>query len=1443
MNYQDENSIDMLDGVLEDFAVLNSLDADEADDLAALNALASLEINNPGSPPDHILNAPILDDSEEPATPIQNFLMQKIDEYNAEEKKKYPNRKDNGLNTPVPKFTQTNWFADFNQQMRASNEPESIIISKLNGFFYTGEDTPEKALADFGIEPEKIQDFADHFQMVYFGNTRSRTKNNNKNENGFKSFVLQLKNPKDPNSQAVLKEVEAAKRAAVMAKIEKSYDLQKATEHLIAKAPNIIAEEVNKTGVQPFVGSQDQLFLNASAVRAEVRDKIPEIDGLYNIEPLDVKGNKVTYTGFSESLDSYFEDELKICKITTKDSTLLTQDELERIISERLSFDKGHLAAVPQDAMIQQLDEVKPDESVEKNNKEETLDSVDQDKSEKPVKKKQDGKDRDFEEQDSRNFNRKKNSEQPEETTPLAKAALEAATKLTQAALTAIIALAILIAQMIMALIKRILNINGGPDHVAGNVVDTPWANFKNTLRDIGKPRQLVTDVENTKDISLEDQAKDLVEALDVELGNEKALKADLTSELDLAEVKPLDKFALAKDGLEKINQDVLNRLDADAENFLSSMSEQDKKDYLSKISVPALHQFDENLPAKLSDPLQYDLRHGVLLARNDGVDYEGKTMGVLAAYDVGGRLYYALASENANGEYDVHIAEANLLKLKEHNAFKFDNVENLISQVDQKIAEALGVDADKVESIPVLDRDNLTGSEISIAELYTKTDFVKPEQLGLDTSAIPVEDLLKNNKPYENDLYYSIPQLHHDKTGDLDNQGKHNAHGFYGHLLDINDQIECVLPNSSVPLKGSIAGAYTADHDLYYQVYQDNQFYSIKADEISLIKRNGGDLTDKQIELLKSDTTEGKDFKRGSIPVIHESIAKTIPLLSQKDPDGFDKSYQQVFDNSIIKQGMSNIGVQPLVLDDDGKHVGAGRLISMKQYSGSKSVYVSLGETIDPVNGAKKIVAVEVNNTLGGIKPLTTNKNKLVQLNLDDPDVKIEAAGFTNESLRSFVDKARQIYEKGAFRKQATLAARYIKDAGHAFAQGNESKEIAKEYHLQNKIALGLLEAEAKGINAQPQVELGLNANLANMSVDTSTIQQAINQPFSRMAVPSQVAIESNPKDLVYQSLALATTVKDANVNELIDNVAYSTLGDTSIEPKLNEIEFNNNPLVNLKVDPALEEPVVVSQPEVTTPQAQEHSQKSIDDLVKQFQDLPVDSPIHKIADFAISYAAGRAILGDQSDSLDVLSAKDAIDQRYEKLNEMASTFKTELSDSIEATLATRDPSDPANTNNQLGIIHNQLKVDGVQSFALDYLMEDRLDIKAEQREHLEHFAQKLSELSNGIDHANLEKHEVELLESIKDAVSQKIEEQIAKYESTDRLLYAMDRIRYMGENTTDDQVTAYVDKRLESDNEKTRSFADTIFESLSPNKSSPKKALTKENDKDYSNNDPSPV
>lgn len=1413
---------------------------EETRDLNVLDVFTNLNVDELGDPPDHLLSSPITPDEEEPLTPIQQFLVQKMEAFNSEEISKDPRKVDKGLETPVPKYTQTNWFAEFNQQMRANDNAESILLSKLNGYFYTGEDTPEKALSEFGIEADKAKDFAEHFQMSYFGNTRPRTKNNNKNENGFKSFVLQLKNPKDPASQAILKEVEAAKRAAVMAKIEKSYDLQKATDHLVAKAPSIIAEEVAKSGVQPFVGSPEQLFLNPSAVRSELNDKIPEIDGLYNIEPLEIKGNKATYTGYSESLDSYFEDELKICKLTAKDPNRLSQEELEKIVSERLSFDIGHLAAVPEQAFVQQMDGVDPKPE---NDQEKVKDNTaeNNEPGEKPFKSPK-NKEYDKDDPDERPFNRRKQSEKPEEQSSLAKAALDAATKITEATLTAILALAKLIAQMIMKLIQAVLGINGNHNTFSGNLADTPWAQFTNSLKKIGMNKRFVDELENTKDISPEDQAKDLTDALDGELGAEKALGADLKSELQLADVKPLDKVALSKDELAKLNKDVLQRLDQDADNLLSAMSEDDKKAYLDKITVPALHKFDDKLSAKLSDPLHLDMRHGVLLARNDRVDYEGATMGVLAAYDVGGKLYYALANENDQGEYDVKVAEASALTLQEHNAFKFDNLENLTNQVNKIIADGLGVDADKVESISILDRNNLTGEEISIAELYTKTDFIKPEQLGLDTSSVSVEDLLKNNKEYESDLYFSLPQLHHDKTGDLQNTGKDNAHGFYGRLLDINDQVECILPNSSVPLKGAIAGAYSADSDLYYQIYHDNQFYSIKADEITLLQRNGGELTGEQIKLLKDDKSpEAELFKKGSIAAIHERSAVPVQLLAQNDENGFAKSYQSIFDNSIIKQGYSNIGVQPLVMDDNGNPSGVGRLISMKQYSGDKTVYVSLGETIDPENGAKKVVAVEVNNTLGGIKPLSAAHNKFVQLNMDDPDIKIEAAGFTNQNLKSFIDKAREIYEKGAFRRQATIASHYMNEASHAFAQGNESKEIAKEYYLQNKVALGLLEQEAQKINAEPQVELGANANLANMTVDSSNIKQVLDKPESRQAVPSQQKIDNNSVDLVGMSFAAVSlagnaAVLNADVNEMIDKVAYNNLGKSFIVPNLSQVDLNNNPFANLAIDNDLvAEPIEPQVVEVVAQAPQEQvlaaPTRSVEDLVGEFQNLPEDSPIYKLADFALSYTAGKALLNNQSESLGFLSEKDTLGKRYEKLDGLVNELKNELSESISNSSLSQD------NVNQIGLLNQALVNDGGKSFSLDCLIDDRIDIKVEQREHLDSFVNKLSELSSNINPADLSETEAQLLSDIKESVTKSIEEQNAKFEPMDRLIYTMDQARAAGQNPEEEYVTKRVNDLLAKDSEKLSSQINTISEAFSPKTPQKSVQLEQRNEHEFSN------
>lgn len=1097
-------------------------------------------------------------------TPVSQFIMNQISKMDAEAKQKNPNAREVNLQTAFPKNTQSQWFTEFNKQSIESNEVGKKLIAKTNGYFFTGDEDPSKALAGMGVKGELIEEFAGHFEMSYFGNTRASTKNNNTNPNGFKSYVMHLKDPTNERSLEILSEVMAAKHQVIQAKLDKSYDFNKALDVISNRAESIIKEETQKTGVPPFVGSKDRLFLSPGALYAEINEKAPELKGLYIIEPLAVKGNKVSYAGYSEGLESYFEDDLKVCKITTKDPSKLSQADLESAVIQKLDLDltQGHVAKVPADALIQQI-EILSNETPEP-----TTDQL------APVEtKKLDGQDnsplinedssKDFEENpkeqndDESHFNRRKRKEEEaEEPDSLAKITLDALSKVTQATLAAALALVKLVFQMLMELIKafgRLFGMNVSPS----SLPDNPLLTFNNTLNRMRVYNGPASDVENTKELKPEEATADLTDALDADIANDAKLK----SEYELSDVKALDKIQLSKEALENLSIEDRARLENDASTLFNGLTDEQKQEYLNKISIVTQHNISDEISSKLSEPLVYDERFGVLLATSDQVDFNGQKYGVVSAAVVGGELLYSIAKENETDNYDVQFVKADELTLLEHNAYNFDNIANLKNHINEQLAEKFAEHNGKIDKLEIVDRNDLKGHEITIAELNNRTNFIGFEQLGFDTTPISVEELIKDDMALSNELYYSLPQLHQDKTGVFDAPSKNNAHPFFGRVLDINDQVDGKLSNGDITIRGSVIGAYESDAELYYQVLHNNQFYSLKAEDISLISPNGGDLTPEQISLMKASGSEADHFRTGSIPPHHASSATVVNLLSQADDNGFNKSFQGYSHNEVVVQGGSNIGVVPLERDTDGDYIGAGKLVSITDRVGSKSHFITLGETINPKDGMKRSVAFEVDNTLIGLRVKPAGESRLVQLNLDDPALKVVTAGLKNEDLKVFARKARKIYENGSMRRVANVVAHYANEAkSRILGENNEPLAMAQESYLQNKVALSLLQEKAGLAPKVPLMDMGLSANLATSKLSVDQVQKIIDQPDSRNHVKSQDVVYTNPSDLVSYSLGLTKNpvLDTLSVNDLILN--YSTqpkdLAEQLIAPAMDSLD-----------------------------------------------------------------------------------------------------------------------------------------------------------------------------------------------------------------------------------------------------------------------------------------------
>lgn len=1129
---------------------VNAVSDEDNSDLAIHNALGALTPADLESPPAEFFNnANNMFEGEDIQTPISKFLLDQIAVIDQDAKSKDPNAEQISLETTFPKNLQTQWFMEFNQAASGSEDPHMKLVSKANGYFFKANETPEDAIRSFNIPENQIAELAQHFQMSYFGTTRSRTKNNNNKSNGFKSFVMHLRDPKNPAGIEALNTVLAAKAKVVEEKLSKSYDLNKATQHLSAKAEGIIAEEIANTGVKPFVGSNDRLFLSPAGVRAEINENAPELKGLYNIEVLNAKGNKVTYSGYSEGLESYFEDELKICKLTTKDPQKLPQAELERIVSEKLSLDQnlGHVASTPQEALIQQIENLSngpenapapkvgsPDAPLSPN------DGVKNNFAGKGGFKnnaKDEGAD------DESHFNRrarKKQNEDEKEPNSLAKMALEAFSKVTQATLAALLALVKLILQTLMMLLKGLLGMASPNGNGQSVLPDNPWATFTNTLNRWNSNTLAANEVENTKDLDPKEALADLTKALDKEIEADQKLK----DEFELSGVKPLDKIALSKDELANLTAEDRARLEQDADKLFKNLSDEEKQNYINKITIPALHGFADNIASKLSEPLIHDDRFGVLLASADRVNFEGNEYGVVSAAVVGGALLYAIAKENNTGNYDIEFAPASELTLTEHNAFRFDNFLNLKNHIHEQLVEKFAEHEGKIEKIALVDRENLTGNEISISELNERVRFIDFNQLGYDTAPISIDELTKDNVELSKALYYSVPQLHQDKTGDLASPTKNGSHPFFGRLLDVNDLVEVQLTNSDINVIGSVVGAYEAESDLYYQIYHDNQFYAVKADSVSLIKPNGGDLTSEQISLMSEKSNKAKEFMVGSIAARHEGLATKIDLLTQNDEQGFNQSLQYVLHNDVINQGRSNIGVVPLERNENGDYLGAGKMVSLVGYNKEKTHFVTIGEAVNPDTGMRRAVAIQVENTLSGLRPISAANNRMVQLDLDDPNINIESAGFRNQNIKDFALKARDLYQNGALRRVATVMASFANQAKEQLlAKDNEPLSIARESYVQNKIAMGLLQEQAGIVATIPEINMGLNANLAQSVFHVDEVLKAVENPQSLNFTPSQSLATTQPADLLVHLASVEPQPKfeALNINELISN--YSAI------------------------------------------------------------------------------------------------------------------------------------------------------------------------------------------------------------------------------------------------------------------------------------------------------------
>lgn len=1040
--------------------------------------------------------------------PFVSFFAQKLSQL--DDPKFSSEKKYNGF---VNKNQKSGWFAEFNESTK-DKSPETAIFCKPNSLFYVDSDSISDALTQSGLSNERALALQDKFDFVFIGNTSTRSKqaNDKANSKGLKTYVLGLKDPLAPDATEIFNEFKAARDQHIKMELENSKTLDAAVAEVVNNK-ELITSSVKGPR---FYGTEDKLFLNNSATRSFL-DTIPGLKGQYAVFPIKHESNKVQYLGDAPKMDSFFSDNIELCEVKALKDGKFSQEELEKKVTEALDGHQGHVMRTPQSSFTKQNEITDAEKIAEKDN----VDSTHP----KTEKGKRENSESDYEDYKKRKTKNLENDDE-EQKKSIAAVLAETAAKLTAASLEALLALAKLIVAMLLALLQLVLKgVSMAAHKINPNIPVREGPSIIKTLDGLqfskrkgpGKGMVLEHDQNNNEQIdnakklelAISENAKTLDVLPEPQLDKDTALKSELTQELEKLKADfTVDKEALAEAKIESFTPENMEEFRAEADTRLDKLSAEEAAGLLNNLEFRAAHNISPELDSKVAERSLYHPDYGVLLAKNDKVLLEnGVEAGVLSAFSVAGKLHYATAQEK-DGQYSITYTPADKLTLVQHNGIQFDNESNLIEQTIQSIMEKHGADG-KVVQVEILDHSSPSVNALSIRELATVSPFISKQKLGFDLSAIDIPELVGRDMKYHAELYKSIPQLHTDLSDDATNLRSGQTHPMFGRMLDINDQVESTLPNGKIKIEGAVVGSYAYNDDLYYQIKSDNQVYNLKAADLSLLKYDGGELSESEITQRAIDKLfigNGKNTSDSIDPRPLGSI--DIPLRHINGPStgvenelGVYQVQRDLTNSKIIAPGTTNVGITPLNYKD-GLAEGSGIIYKM-----DKGHFVSFGETTDPVTGMKRAVCAEIKKTGNRFSGIPLVKSRMVQLNLDDPSVTIAKNGLSGSeilaSVSSLAAKALSIYESGGLKKQAVIMAKFgAKLKSELLADNTTFVDLAKESVIQNEIATKILEAKAISSNLTNSKEIGLDANLGLSAIDLSAVNQQIKTPDATLVM-----------------------------------------------------------------------------------------------------------------------------------------------------------------------------------------------------------------------------------------------------------------------------------------------------------------------------------------------------
>lgn len=1395
-------------------------DQDYQDEMAAQNAIPVSNQNVIKEVPPHVLKEAELGLEAEAAnmelTDFSLFLNQKYAELTEKAKAKNPNAPDIGHDSIFEKNIQSHWFVEYNQAKVQDGQKEKILLCKPNGFFYSDKDSIESALKDYGFNEEAVNELAPHLQFNFIGNTEIRGSKAKGTQRGhFKTFVMNLKDPTSDASKHAMAEIVAQKTLHVQKHLDKNYDLDKAKDTMLNRVGDLIAAETKKTGVEPFVGVGPALFLNSSAIYEKLSE-IPEIKDKFKVEPLDVNGNKITYTGFSEGLNSYFNSELRLHKITSKNTNLMPQKELESYIIEHLKDEKEPLLISPEhsDNRIIEKQQLKHDEKLkaengsvapdgeqkpdgkQKNknqtNEQEGGEPEYKDKNKVKAKDKDDPSDEKDDEKQKRK--RSRDNEEEEGKKSLAEVAIKAAQKITEAALKALIRLAQLVILMLIALIQAIFSMG---KFAVSKMTNKPYVSGPNMLTKFAQTNfsDNLFESKNNGKSPKNEQANDVKNALEDIGENDKKLngpeanngpeatKDKLSEQLATLGLAPtFDPLKDASSKVDGLGDEKKAELDSKVAERLALMSDDEKSEYLKTLTIPAAHKFGDELETKVAPTLMYHDQHGVLLGKGDEVELEdGSKGGVLSAYDVGGKLHYAIASEGEDKNYKLDYLDAESLKLVGHNKIGFDNETNLIKQADDAVLEKYQELHDgKIDKIEILDYSNPQESAISVNDLVAKipllshdtVDSLKPVNHAEDYEQSTVKRVIEDN--------YATFQLHNDKTDSLTTNIEHGQrHPFFGKILDINDSIEATLPNSGMLVDGTVTGAYVNDNKLYYNLKTDKNTYSLPATDITLTKVNGGNLTAEEIKQITSEP------KKHTIIADEHKVGGSVVSLYHADalPElDLNNSQRKGLSNRVVPGyfPINDVGVKPLNRDDNNELIGSGKVYSVTDDASPARYFVSLGQVIDPETNQVRAVGLEVKKShlaVGGFATIQKGKAAIQEIDLDNPRVSI-AAEKSPQHLESTINKATEMYETGASKAKASLMSTFIIDAEKSIDHnGNVEK-----YYVEKQIAASLLADNSnRAFSQDPTNVLGAEANLSNTAINDKAVTDTLNNPESQKGnldsvnTPPHKPSQLLPNEISFNASATPNMGFD-DLNALVNrqnadvklNLQFSTMEQafTPIESKV---------LVDYAVQNQLSanEALVASPVELPV----EGRQTEIVNNVKKLSSSLPESVLMRVA---LSYVTGERLCTNQEGGIDLLTGRENLLNEHGKIKHEVKELIPSISPFLKGFDSEGKISNIGDVKvNDFNGLKALLTENQEASLRLDNITNKEINFASKLEDHLDKIETRFEKINNKIDLNQFDMNNLKTLNSVAQEFIDTVKSDYENTSSTNNLINLLNEVK----------------------------------------------------------------